>query len=120
MEGRKDNLTFTAILSISLILLAGCHSHFMTVVVKNETGGQVSTVEVDYPDASFGKEKLAAGAEYDYRMKVLGDGNTKVSWMDAMHHQHSVQGPDLRQGQEGTLVITLTPATATWASHLKP
>jgi hypothetical protein len=94
--------------------LSGCKSAFITVTVRNQTGGPVSLLEVDYPSASFGTEAIAAGAEFHYRFKVIGSGRTKVGWVDAAHKEHSVDGPELSEGQEGQIAITLEPSTAVW------
>ena len=92
----------------------GCHSRYIEADVKNESGAAVSLVEVDYPSASFGKETLADGAVYHYRFKILGEGPTKIQWTDAKRQDHSVSGPSLLEGQEGTLTITITGAAAEW------
>jgi hypothetical protein len=100
--------------------LAGCHSHYVEADVKNETGQAVSLVELDYPSASFGTESLAAGATYHYRFKILGDGPTKLLWTDATRHDHTVPGPHLREGQEGSIAVTITSTTPAWTTHLRP
>jgi len=100
--------------------LAGCRSHYVAADVKNSSGATVSLVEVDYPSASFGQQSLAAGASYHYRFKILGDGPTKILWTDAEHNDHTVSGPSLQEGQEGTLTVTITGATALWSTHLRP
>ena len=100
--------------SLALLAATGCHSAYIEATVKNSTGTAVSLVEVDYPNASFGRSTLAADADYHYRFKILGSGPTKVLWTDPTHHEHSVNGPPLHEGQEGKLTITLTPSTATW------
>jgi len=82
--------------------------------VRNASGAAVNVVEVDYPSASFGKETLAEGAEYRYRFKIQGDGPVKVLWTDAGNREHSVAGPVLREGEEGTLTVTLQASDATW------
>lgn len=97
----------------------GCHSAFVDAVVKNQTGAAVSLVEVDYPSASFGKETLAAGAEYHYRFKVQGDGPLKVLWTDAAMHDHTVVGPGLKEGDEGGFAIVIKPSGVDWDSSLK-
>jgi hypothetical protein len=103
-----------------LMTMAGCHSAYIEATVKNASGSAVSLVEVDYPSASFGREGLAAGAEYHYRFKVLGSGPTKVLWTDAAHQEHSVAGPVLHEGDEGRLTITVGPSAAQWDLELKP
>ena len=110
----------TLVLTAALAALTGCHSHNVAIDVQNASGQPITLVEVDYPSASFGMDTLAAGATYHYRFKILGDGPTKLLWTDAAQHEHTVPGPSLTEGQEGTLTATITPTTATWTSHLKP
>jgi hypothetical protein len=105
------------------ILLAGttgCKSKYVEADVENGNSAAVSLVELDYPSASFGVETLAAGATYHYRFKILGSGPTKVLWTDAAQHDHSVAGPKLDEGQEGTLMVTLAGDSATWSKELRP
>ncbi len=86
--------------------------------MHNGTRSSVTLLEVDYPSASFGKETLAADADFRYRFKILGNGATKVLWTDAAHREHAVAGPNLKEGQEGSIRITLDAATATWEPRL--
>src|SRR5579863_858302 len=46
------------------VLVPGCHSYRIDVVVENRTGAALDLLEVDYPSASFGADKLASGADY--------------------------------------------------------
>ena len=94
--------------------LSGCKSRYVEATVHNASGAAVSVVEVDYPSASFGKETLADGADYHYRFKVQGDGPLKVLWTDAGNKDHSVGGPQLREGSQGTLVVTIKADGAAW------
>jgi len=112
--------TIAALAAAGLLAATGCHSPYIEATVTNATAAPVSLVEVDYPSASFGRESISAGADYHYRFKILGDGPTKVLWTDATHHDHTVPGPTLHEGDEGTLTVTITPATATWNLTLKP
>jgi UDP-3-O-[3-hydroxymyristoyl] glucosamine N-acyltransferase len=107
---------------VLLLLLgaSGCHSHYVEADVVNASAQPIPLVEVDYPSASFGTQALAAGATYHYRFKILGDGPTKVLWTDAQHQDHTVAGPSLNEGQEGSLTVTISPTGATWDTHLKP
>lgn len=75
-------------------------------------------LEVDYPSASFGKEELAPNDDFHYRFKILGSGATKVSWTDADRQEHTVPGPQLNEGQHGSLRITLDAKTAIWQTSL--
>lgn len=96
----------------------GCHSAYVEADVTNSTGGPISLLEVDYPSASFGKEALADGATFHYRFKILGNGGTKVIWTDAARKEHTVAGPDLQEGEEGHLTVTLSGTTASWDKQL--
>jgi hypothetical protein len=109
-----------ALAALALAALTGCHSHYVSIDVHNLSGNPISLLEVDYPSASFGVDTLAAGATYHYRVKILGDGPTKILWTDRVQQPHTVPGPNLSEGQEGTLSADINPTTATWSTHLKP
>jgi hypothetical protein len=115
----KRCATLSLLLLCGLAALAGCRSAFVQADIRNETGQPVSVVEIDYPSASFGVQNLAAGATYHYRFKILGNGPTKVSWTDAAQHDHSANGPELSEGQQGQLTVTLQPTTASWDLQLQ-
>ncbi len=104
---------------VSVVGLSGCRSRYIEATVHNGSGAAVSVVEVDYPSASFGKETLADGADYHYRFKVQGDGPLKVLWTDAENHDHTVGGPQLREGSEGTLVVTIKANDAAWDVNVR-
>jgi hypothetical protein len=104
--------------ALALIACSGCASKYVQAAVRNQTGGAVTIVEVDYPSASFGKEALSNGAEYDYRFKILGSGSTKVLWTDSKQQQHEVAGPRLDEGQQGSMIVTLTSSGANWDVQL--
>ncbi len=98
----------------------GCHSRYIAATVTNRTAGPLSSVEVDYPSASFGANTLAPGATYAYRFKIIGSGPTAVLWTDAAHHDHKVAGPQLHEDDEGSLsAVTIGPGDSpTWDLHL--
>jgi hypothetical protein len=101
-------------------LVGGCKSPYVNATVKNDTGAEVTLVEVDYPSASFGRDVLAAGATYPYRFKIIGSGATKVLWTDAERKQHTSAGPELHERQQGQLEITLKTTGAQWSTQLTP
>jgi hypothetical protein len=127
-----SDLRLPASLSLALAALAaaltltGCHSAYIQADLVNASGQPLSLLELDYPSASFGTESLPAGAEYRYRFKVLGSGPTKLLWTDAHHKDHTAAGPSLNEGQQGSLQVTITAATATtgstavWTTNLQP
>jgi hypothetical protein len=95
---------------LALVLsLSACHSSHIEVTVENRTGGAVRLLEVDYPSASFGSDKLAANASFHYRIKVDGNGRVKVQYLPANGRPAQVEGPALAEPQEGTLEIVLLP-----------
>ena len=109
-----------AAVGVGLLTLTGCHSAYMEATVHNGTGAPITLLEVDYPSASFGKESLPTDADFNYRFKILGNGSTKVLWTDAERHEHSVAGPSLTEGQEGSVRITLSGTSAAWQLSLLP
>ncbi len=100
--------------------MAGCHSSFVQATVVNHTGGTLHIFEVDYPSASFGSSELGNGASFHTRFKIIGDGQAKLSWTAADQRDHTSKGPDLREGEEGSLVITIGPTQAAWDTQLHP
>ncbi len=98
----------------AVVGLVGCHSAYVDAVVRNRTAETVTLVEVDYPSASFGTQTLAAGQDFHYRFKVLGSGNVKLLWTDTKHAEQHSDGPQLDEGEEGSLGITLAASGVQW------
>lgn len=108
----KQHRIFSAailILSTATWGLTGCRSKQVEVTVENRTGAQVRLLEVDYPNASFGADSLAPGASMHYRIQVQGNGPVKVQYTGPDNKQPQMQGPQLKQDQEGSLRIELLP-----------
>ncbi len=70
---------FSAV-ALGFLLAAGCKSPHVAVTVENRTGAEVKLLEVDYPSASFGADKLADGADLHYSIAVQGEGQVKVQY----------------------------------------
>jgi hypothetical protein len=88
----------------------GCHSYRIDATVENRTGAPIDLVEVDYPSASFGTDRLAADSNYHYRFQVRGRGPIKVQYTDPSSHQlQQMTGPELFERQEGRIEIVLLP-----------
>ncbi|MGA2535896.1 MAG: hypothetical protein ABSF53_07775 [Terracidiphilus sp.] len=87
----------------------GCHSYHVDATVENQTGGPIQLLEVDYPSASFGDNKLASGAVFPYRIQLRGTGPIKVQYTAPGGHQVQIDGPSLTERQEGTFKIVLLP-----------
>lgn len=103
----------TALL-IGLVAATGCHSPYVQATVSNHTDKTIELIEVDYPSASFGTQGLAPGADFHYRFKVLGTGGTKLLYTDSAHQDHKSDGPSLKEGDEGPLLIVIAPNTVIW------
>ena len=110
-------MRFPCLLALAAALLPalGCHSHYIDASVRNRTAQPISLVEVDYPSASFGTQSLDPGQQYAYRFKVLGSGDLKLIYTDPAQKEHTVPGPTLKEGDEGSLVITITSAGVSWS-----
>ena len=93
----------------SLSLAAGCHSYHVDTTVENRSGTPIQQLEVDYPSASFGADKLAAGADFHYRIQLRGSGPIKVQYTSADGHPVQINGPAVAERQEGQLEIVLLP-----------
>ena len=108
------------LLAATLLLTAtGCHSAFIDADLVNRTSAPITLVELDYPSASFGTQTLAPSQHFRYRFKVLGSGPLKLLYTDAAHHEHTLPGPPLNEGDEGPLVITLTPDGVAWTPPIR-
>ena len=93
----------------AMTILAGCHSAHVEVTVENRTGAPVRLLEVDYPNASFGSDSLAADATMHYRIQIQGSGPVKVQYTAANGSQPQIEGPAVVERQEGALEVVLLP-----------
>jgi hypothetical protein len=98
----------------TLIATTGCHSPYIVATVSNHMTRPIELLEVDYPSASFGTQNLAPGADFHYRFKILGSGAMKLLYTDSAHHDHKSDGPYLKEGAEGPLVIVIADTGVTW------
>jgi hypothetical protein len=99
----------SAVVLSPLFLAAGCHSYHIDTTIENRTGAAIKLLEVDYPDASFGADKVAAGADFHYRIQVEGSGLLKITYTGVDDKQVQIKGPELVQRQQGRLDIVLQP-----------
>lgn len=110
---RIRNLSQIAlVLSLLPLLLTGCRnyqSYWVNVKVVNHSGQSVQDVEVDYPSASFGIDSLKSEAVYHYRLKISGSGKIHAQYAGPMGTTIRVDGPILRQNQQGDVAIQLLP-----------
>jgi hypothetical protein len=98
-----------ALLLPAVACVAGCHSYHVETTVENRTGEPIQLLEVDYPSASFGVDKLASGADYHYRFQITATGPLKVQYTNPAGRQSQIDGPTVAEHQEGSLEIVLLP-----------
>lgn len=101
-------LPIYAVTLLSAFLFAACHSYHINSTIENRTGAPIQLLEVDYPNASFGADALAAGAVLHYRFQVSGSGQIKLSYT-ANGKTIKIAGPTLVERQQGQLEIVLEP-----------
>jgi hypothetical protein len=101
---------FAAFLSAILLSATACHSYHIDAAVENRTGADIQLLEVDYPSASFGADRIASGAVYHYRFQVNGSGPLKISYTGPDEKLIQIAGPTLVERQQGQLKIVLLPA----------
>jgi hypothetical protein len=93
--------------------LSGCRAHMVTIKLVNTSANPLSTIIVDYPSATFGKDKLAPGETFSSPVKLTDDGPLKVQFTDANGGNHNSTGPVLHKNQEGMIEIKFTQDKAT-------
>jgi hypothetical protein len=101
-----------------LVVCGGCRSRFVEVTIVNQ-GPALHVMEFDYPSASFGANQLASGGQYHYRFKIQGSGPLSLQYEDGAGHAHTAEGPKVDLGDQGSLLVTVSPTGAvTWTASL--
>ncbi len=114
------NRICVVLVCVCLSCLAGCHSHILSATIENRGPSALHLLEVDYPSASFGVQTLAPNSPVHHRFKIQGSGNVSVSYTDAGGKTRTATGPELREGDEGSITITIDAAGAVqFAPHLQ-
>jgi hypothetical protein len=96
----------------AVLCAAGCRSHVIRITLVNSSSETVSTIIVDYPDATFGVNSLPPGKSFPYVIKPVGTGPLKVQFTNAQGLSHTVNGPTLHKGDEGAIQIKLSQDSA--------
>lgn len=101
------------------LLLAGCQSPWVQATVTNDQDTPINLVEVNYPGGSFGIQNIAPHATFHYRFHILLNDKVEVDFTDSTGHNKTVKGPELDQGEEGTLGIDIgLQDKVVWTTHL--
>ena len=107
------------ILLFAMLCLTACRSAYVETTLENNSPAPMRLIEVDYPSASFGTQSIDAHATYHYRFKVQGSGPVTINWTDAAGKPHTAAGPTLKEGQQGTLRISIDPSeNVSWNVNL--
>jgi hypothetical protein len=103
----------------ALALLQGCQSPWVQATVVNDEETPVKLVEVNYPGGSFGVQTIAPHSSFHYRFHILTNDQSSIEFTDSAGHANTVKGPELEQGEEGTLTIEIRVGDhVVWAPHL--
>jgi hypothetical protein len=106
------------LMTLCLAGLAGCRSRFVEATIVNQ-GPALHVLEFDYPTASFGANVLLAGGKFHYRFKIQGSGPLSLQYEDGEGHSHTAAGPNVDLGDQGSLLVTISPTGAvTWSPNL--
>jgi hypothetical protein len=108
-----------SLLLLTLVIFTGCRSAYIAATITNQSAAPVTLLEVDYPSASFGVGALAPGAQFHYRFKIQGGGPIQLQFTDGSGKTHTASGPDLQEGQQGSLQINIDPSDRiSWIPNL--
>ena len=98
--------------------LAGCRAHMVKINLINASAAPLSTIIVDYPTATFGKDKLAPGETFSSTVKFTDDGPLKVQFADANGGNHSYTGLMLHKSEEGYIDVRFNQNSAVAEAHV--
>jgi hypothetical protein len=89
----------------------------VTIRLVNTSAEPLSTIIVDYPSATFGKNQLAPGETFSSPVKLTDTGPLKVQFTDAKGASHTVAGPVVHRNEEGLIEIRLDQNSAVVDMH---
>lgn len=99
-------------------LLSGCRAHMVTIRLVNTSAEPISTIIVDYPSATFGKDKLAPNETFASSVRFVDDGPIKVHFTDARGGNHLYNGPLVHKNDEGSMDVKLDQSSAVASPNL--
>lgn len=113
-------LTLSSALAATLCFM-GCQSPWVQATVINDEDTPVNLVEVNYPGGSFGIQNIAPHSTFHYRFHILTNERVELDFTDAAGHNEAIKGPELEQGEEGTLRIDIQAGDkVVWSTNVKP
>ena len=93
---------------LAALSLSACHSHVISAHMVNASSAPISGIIIDYPGATFGKDKLLPGQEFRYTFKPVDNGNLKIEFTNAAGKTFRYPGPLVHKDDEGAIEITFT------------
>jgi hypothetical protein len=102
-----------------MIALSGCRTRLVNTDIVNQ-GPMLQLLEFDYPSASFGADQLPSGGRYHYNFQIRGSGPLTLHYDDASGKSHTAKGPTVREGEQGSLTVTIDAQNQVrWSANLK-
>jgi ribosomal protein L19 len=89
----------------------------LTIRLLNTSTEPLSTIIVDYPSATFGKDKLAPGDTFASPVKITESGPLRIQFTDSHAAVHTYTGLVLHPNQEGLIEVRLTQTSASVELH---
>jgi hypothetical protein len=109
-----------ALIFLLLLAFAGCmHSHVIQVTVTNTSTEKLSTIEIDYPEATFGINSLEPGQSFQYKIKPTDTGALKIEFFNSRGVDHKSSGPVIHKNDEGSIEIRLTQDEAVSVAKIR-
>jgi len=111
---RKPEILALLVFSVALSTITACtHSRVIKVTVTNSSAEKVSTIVIDYPEATFGINSLEPGKSFEYKIKPTGTGALKIEFLNSHGVDRVSAGPIVHRNDEGSIQIKLTQDGAT-------
>lgn len=106
--------------SLLLVVFGGClNTQMIQVTVTNTSTEKLSTIVIDYPEATFGINSLEPGKSFQYKIKPTATGPLKISFFNARGAKRIASGPMVHKNQEGSIEISLTQEGASSSNKLR-
>ena len=111
---RRSRIRALLLLFLAFSTVSACtHSRVIKVTVTNTSAEKVSTIVIDYPEATFGINSLEPGKSFEYKIKPTGTGTLKIEFLNSHGVDRVSAGPVVHRNDEGSIQIKLTQDGAT-------
>ena len=107
------------LVSVCVLVTACTHSHVINVTVTNTSADRITTIVIDYPEATFGINTLEPRKNFQYKIKPTATGAVKIAFVNAHGIKHASTGPVVHTNDEGSIQIELTQDGATVGTSIR-